>query len=67
MFHENMQVEFEFGSGRIIFNTVMPLGLRKIQKNSNNGSQEYTDQVQIWFYLIYFQQCHAPCTYVSWF
>ena len=30
MCHENMQVEFEFGSGRIIFGTVMPLALRKI-------------------------------------
>ena len=28
--HENTQVEFEFGSGRIIFGGVMPLGLRKI-------------------------------------
>ena len=28
--HENTQVEFEFESGRIIFGTVMPLGLRKI-------------------------------------
>ena len=27
---ENAQVEFEFGSGRIIFGRVMPLGLRKI-------------------------------------
>ena len=25
-----MQVEFEFGSGRIIFGRVMPLGLKKI-------------------------------------
>ena len=30
MCHENMQVEFEFGSGQIIFSRVMPLGLRKI-------------------------------------
>ena len=30
MCHENTQVEFEFGSGQIIFGTVMPLGLRKI-------------------------------------
>ena len=28
--HENTQVEFEFGSGRILFGRVMPLGLRKI-------------------------------------
>ena len=28
MCHENMQVEFEFGSGRIIFGRVMPLGLK---------------------------------------
>ena len=28
--HENTQVEFEFGSGRIIFGRVMSLGLRKI-------------------------------------
>ena len=30
MRHENTQVEFEFGSGRLIFGRVMPLGLRKI-------------------------------------
>ena len=30
MCHENTQVEFEFGSGRIIFGRVMPLGLGKI-------------------------------------
>ena len=29
--HENTHVEFEFGSGRIIFCRVMPLGLIKIQ------------------------------------
>ena len=28
--HENTQVEFEFGSGRIRFGRVMPLGLRNI-------------------------------------
>ena len=27
---ENTQVEFEFGSGRIIFGRVMPLALKKI-------------------------------------
>ena len=26
-------------------------------KNSNNVSQENTGQVQMWFYLNYFQQC----------
>ena len=30
MCHENTQVEFKFGSGRIILDRVMPLGLRKI-------------------------------------
>ena len=30
MRHENTQVKFEFGSGRVIFGRVMPLGLRKI-------------------------------------
>ena len=30
MCQEDTQVEFEFGSGRIIFGRVMPLGLRKI-------------------------------------
>ena len=30
MCHENTQVEFDFGFGRIIFGRVMPLGLRKI-------------------------------------
>ena len=35
-------------------------------ENFNNVSQEYTGQVQLWFYLNYFQQCYAPCTYVSW-
>ena len=30
MCQENTQVEFDFGSGRIIFSRVMPLGLRKI-------------------------------------
>ena len=30
MCHENTQVEFKFGSSRIIFATVMPLALRKI-------------------------------------
>ena len=29
MGHKNTQVEFDFGSGRIIFGRVMPLGLRK--------------------------------------
>ena len=33
---ENTQVLFDFGSGRIIFGRIMPLGLRK---NSNNVSQ----------------------------
>ena len=28
-------------------------------------SQKYTGQLQIWFYLNYFQQCYSPCTYVS--
>ena len=39
MFHENMQVEFEFGSGRIIFGTVMPLGLRKIPIMGHKNAQ----------------------------
>ena len=33
MCQENMQVEFKFGSGRIIFGRVMPLGHRKIPLN----------------------------------
>ena len=63
MCQEDTQVEFDFGSGRINFGRIMPLRLRK---NSNNVSQEYTGQVQMRFYLNYFQQCNAPCTYVSW-
>ena len=31
MYHENTQVEYEFGSGWIIFGRVMPLALKKIQ------------------------------------
>ena len=38
MSQEDTQVEFKFGSGRIIFGRIMPLGLRKIpimcQKNT---------------------------------
>ena len=30
MCQEDTQVEFEFGSGRIIFGRIMPLGLKKI-------------------------------------
>ena len=63
MCQEDTQVEFDFGSGRIIFGRIIPLGLTK---NSNNVSQEYAGQVQMQFYLNYFQQCNAPCTYVSW-
>ena len=63
MGQEDTQVEFNFGSGRIIFGRIMLLGLRK---NSNNVSQEYTGQGQMRFYLNYFQQFNAPCTYVSW-
>ena len=29
MCQEDTQVEFEFGSGRVIFGRIMPLGLRK--------------------------------------
>ena len=57
MCQEDTHVKFDFGSGRIIFGRIMP---------SNNVSQEYTGQVQMWLYLNYFQQCNAPCTYVSW-
>ena len=39
MCHENTQAEFEFGSGRIIFGTVMPLALRKIQIISHKNTQ----------------------------
>ena len=49
MCQEDIQVEFDFGSGRIIFGRIMSLG------QSNNVSQEYTCQVQMWFYLIFFQ------------
>ena len=47
MCHENAQVEFDFGSRRIIFATVMPLGFRKIPIRILTGSQEYTDQVDM--------------------
>ena len=33
------QVEFEFGSSRIIFGTVMPLGLRKIPIIGHKNTQ----------------------------
>ena len=39
MCHENTQVEFEFGSSRIIFGTVMPLGLRKIPIMGHKNTQ----------------------------
>ena len=62
MCQEDTQVEFDFGSGGIIFGRIMPLGLRKIPIMCHKN----TRQVQMWFYLNYFQQCYAPCTYVSW-
>ena len=37
--HENTQVEFEFGFGRIIFGRVMPLGLGKIPKMCHKNTQ----------------------------
>ena len=39
MCHENTQVEFEFGSGGIIFSTVMPLGLTKIPIMGHKNTQ----------------------------
>ena len=39
MCRENTQVEFEFGSSRIIFGTVMPLGLRKIPIMGHKNTQ----------------------------
>ena len=39
MCHENTQVEFEFGSGRIIFGRVMPLGLTKIPIMGHKNTQ----------------------------
>ena len=54
MCQEDTQVVFEFGSGGVIFGKIiiiMPLDL-----DSNNVSQDYRGQVQMWFYLNYFQQ-----------
>ena len=78
---ENTQVEFEFASGRIILGRVMPLGLRKIQLIFSFRSLSplqidilnwnlvysllYTGQVQMWFYLNYFQQCYAPSCHLA--
>ena len=77
-------VEFEFCSGRIIFDRVISLRLKKsnnfwlplitcvihgqfsIEIRNVHVSQKYTAQLQIWYYYNYFQQCYAPCTYVSW-
>ena len=39
MCQENTQVEFEFGSGPIIFGTVIPLGLRKIPIMGHKNTQ----------------------------
>ena len=39
MCHKNTQVEFEFGSGQIIFGTVMILGLRKIPIMGHKNTQ----------------------------
>ena len=56
MCQENTQVEFDFGRVELFSAELCPLDL---EKNSNNVSQEYTGQVQMWFYLNYFQQCNA--------
>ena len=39
MCHKNMQVEFEFWSGQIIFGTAMPLALRKIPIMGHKNTQ----------------------------
>ena len=39
MCQENTQVEFEYGSGRIIFGKIMPLGLQKIPIMCDKNTQ----------------------------
>ena len=39
MCQEDTQVEFEFGSGFIIFGRIMPLGLRKIPIMCHKNTQ----------------------------
>ena len=45
MCHENIQVELEFGFGRIIFCRVMSLGLRQIPIMGHKNTQIKSDMV----------------------
>ena len=52
MCQEDKQVEFEFGSGRIIFGRIMPLGLRK---NSINFQFLLIISITTWHFELKFE------------